>query len=469
MDTIFLEASRYVMIIFIALYTIDTFYYFRVKTTRAQNRIANAQLFFLFVLHFTGNMVIYLNTNDDKMLVFYLVQVIFFIFYPLIYRLVYKKASRMLLNNTCMLLCIGFLMQTRLDTSKAITQFMIVVAAGFFSLLVPLIVEKWKSLEKGAWFYGIGGLLAIAVIFVAGNTENGAKLSFSIGGFSLQPSEFVKITFVFFVASMFNKSTSFKRVCATTAVAAAHVLVLVASKDLGSALVFFLSYLFMLYVATGKLLYMGGGLGLGSAAAVLAYKLFSHVQVRVSVWQNPWEDIEGKGWQMTQSLFAIGTGGWLGLGFYKGTPGVIPVAIKDFIFSAISEEMGAIFAICLFLICMECMIQFFWISTTMKSTFNKIIVFGLASIYGVQVFLNVAGVTNFIPSTGITLPFVSYGGSSALATFIVFGIIQGLHIQQQNTDLELEKQKDHERKNGELQRRRKRQERLKKERRQLSK
>ena len=225
---------------------------------------------------------------------------------------------------------------------------------------------------------------------------------------------------------------------AVTAVAAGHVLVLVLSKDLGSALIFFLTYLTMLFVATGKWLYLGAGLGCGCGASVLAYYLFAHVRTRVAAWRDPWADIDNRGYQITQSLFAIGTGGWFGMGLYQGMPYKIPVVEKDFVFAAVSEELGGIFAICILLICLGCFLQFMMIAGRMQALFYKLIAFGLGMVYGIQVFLTVGGVTKFIPSTGVTLPFVSYGGSSILSTFMVFGVLQGLYILKKNDEEDYE-------------------------------
>ena len=153
---------------------------------------------------------------------------------------------------------------------------------------------------------------------------------------------------------------------------------------------------------------------------------------------NPWADIENTGYQITQSLFAIGTGGWFGMGLCQGMPQKIPVVEKDFIFSAIAEELGGIFAVCVILICLGCFLQFMLIATRMQAVFYKLIAVGLGLEYITQVFLTVGGVTKFIPSTGVTLPFVSYGGSSILSTFILFGVMQGLHILKLDDEEELE-------------------------------
>ena len=237
---------------------------------------------------------------------------------------------------------------------------------------------------------------------------------------------------------MFYQSTELKQVCITTAAAAAHVLILVLSKDLGGALILFVSYVLMLFIATGKKLYLFGGIGLGCGAAAAAFGLFDHVKRRVAAWKNPWADIDNRGYQITQSLFAIGTGGWFGMGLYQGMPYKIPVVEKDFVFAAVSEELGGIFAICILLICLGCFLQFMMIAGRMQALFYKLIAFGLGMVYGIQVFLTVGGVTKFIPSTGVTLPFVSYGGSSILSTFMVFGVLQGLYILKKNDEEDYE-------------------------------
>ena len=143
-----------------------------------------------------------------------------------------------------------------------------------------------------------------------------------------------------------------------------------------------------------------------------------------------------------KALFAIGTGGWFGMGLYQGMPKKIPVVEKDFIFAAISEELGGIYALCILLICLGCFMQFMLIATRMQALFYKLIAFGLGIEYVVQVFLTIGGVTKFIPSTGVTLPLVSYGGSSILSTFILFGVIQGLYVLKRNEEEEEEQQLD---------------------------
>ncbi|MBQ2402062.1 MAG: FtsW/RodA/SpoVE family cell cycle protein [Lachnospiraceae bacterium] len=438
MTNLIVEISWYLIILLIAIYTYYNFRFFSMKNEEDRNYACSRQLVCMFMLHFLANLLIVLNTKSEELILFYGMQVLFFVCYLSLSKFFYKKISRLLLNNICMLLGTGFIILTRLNPDRAMRQFLIVVISAVVTWIIPFIIDRVWQLVKLAWLYGILGVLILAFVCVAGNTSFGAQLSLTVGGISVQPSEFVKISFVFFAAARLYRSTKFKDVVITTVIAALHVVILVLSRDLGSALIFFITYLFMLFVATSNWLYLGAGALSGSAAAVLAYKLFSHVRRRVEAWRDPWADIDDKGYQVTQGLFAMGTGGWFGLGLYQGMPQKIPVVDKDFVFAAISEELGAIYALCLLFICVGCFIQFMIIAVKMQAMFYKLIAFGLGIMYITQVFLTVGGVVKFIPSTGVTLPFVSYGGSSVLATFVLFNIIQGLYILKRTEEEEYE-------------------------------
>lgn len=438
MVNVIIEVSKYLMILLIAVYTYLNFSYFRFHDEEKQNRTCSRQNVTMFLLHFVAYGILYLKSEDGRIVLFYLAQVVFFAAYLGLYRLFYRNMSRILVNNMCMLLTVGFIILTRLSFDKAVRQFLIVAVSALVTWIIPFIMDRVWQLSRIPWVYGILGLALLAVVWMIGNNSFGAQLSISVSGFSFQPSEFVKISFVFFVATMFYRATDFKSVVAVTAMAAGHVLVLVMSKDLGSALIFFVTYLTMLFVATTNWFYLLAGLISGSGASVLAYTMFAHVRTRVAAWKNPWADIDNRGYQITQSLFAIGTGGWFGMGLYQGMPYKIPVVEKDFVFAAISEELGGIFALCVLLICVGCFLQFMMIAAKMQALFYKLIAFGLGIEYILQVFLTVGGVIKFIPSTGVTLPFISYGGSSILSTFILFGVIQGLYILKKNDEEDYE-------------------------------
>lgn len=441
MVNIIVELSKYLMIIFITIYTYLCFSIFGYYDPDKKKQMLRRQNVWMFTIHMIAFVVMYLETEDIKMFAFYLMQVVLLGAIILLYTLIYPKVSRLVVNNMCMLLSIGLIMLTRLNYEKAVKQYVIAAGTVALSLVVPVIIRKFKKLPEWRKFYGIVGIVSLGIVAVLGQVSYGAKLGFTIGGISIQPSELVKIVFVFFVAASFKYSMDFKNIVITTAVAAFHVLILVASKDLGAALIIFVVYLTMLYVATHQPLYLLAGLGAGSVASVAAYYLFGHVRTRVNVWRDPFATYDNGGYQVAQSLFAIGTGGWFGMGLFQGEPDTIPVADEDFIFSAISEEMGLIFALCMILICVSCYIMFLNIAMQLHNMFYKMVALGLGTCYIFQVFLTIGGVTKFIPSTGVTLPLVSYGGSSLLSTLIMFAIIQGLYILREDEEEDIERKK----------------------------
>ena len=449
MTNLIIEISKYFMIFMFAFYTYECFAAFRQKIKPEQREhILSRQCAAIFLIHFDAFVVIYLVTEDISMLIFYAAQAVLLAMIQTCYQLFYSRSSRLLTNNLCMLLTIGFIMLTRLSFDSARKQYFIALVSMIFSLIIPVLINRVGFVRKLYWLFAIVGILALLVVTIAGNTSYGAKISLSIAGISIQPSEFVKILFVFFVAANLNRSLELKNIVITTALAAAHVLILVLSTDLGTALILFVVYLVMLYTATRQPLYVAAGLGGGSVAAVLAYHLFAHIQVRVAAWKDPFATYSDGGYQVAQSLFAIGTGSWFGMGLFQGLPDEIPVADTDFIFAAISEEMGLILSLCLILVCVSCYVMFLNIALALRNQFYKLVALGLGTCYIFQVFLNIGGVTKFIPSTGVTLPLVSYGGSSILSTMIMFGIIQGLYILREDEEENLERKRERELRNG---------------------
>ena len=412
------QASKYLMIILFMIYTFECFHVFKYEgDVEEQKHIYGVQRGLLFVIHFDAFLVLYLTTGNVQMIGFYLMQLVLLVMMIGSYHLLYKQASELVLNNMCMLLAIGFIILTRLSFEKAFRQFIFVCAGMFIGLLIPLVLRNMSLFRKLTWIYAILGIGALAVVAVAGQTSYGAKLSISVGGISIQPSEFVKIIFVMFIASMLYRRQDFHQLVVTSVVSAVFVLALVASKDLGGA-------------------YFGAGLGLMTVAALVGYKIFSHVQTRVLAWSDPLAVIDNAGYQICQSLFAIGTGGWFGLGLNQGMPNKIPVVSKDFVFAAISEEMGGVFALCLIMVCVSCFFMIMNVAMLLRDNFYRLTAVGLGTLYALQVFLTIGGVIKFIPSTGVTLPLVSYGGSSLLSTMIVFGMIQGLYIANATKETE---------------------------------
>ncbi|MBQ7247427.1 MAG: FtsW/RodA/SpoVE family cell cycle protein [Lachnospiraceae bacterium] len=428
MITVVTEISKYLILAVMVIYTIFNFIAIRIKSAERAKSLCFKQLCMVFLMLTLGYLILLLRTQDYSLIAFFAIQMAFYMLYYRLFARLYPTCSRVIISNTILLFGVGLLMITRLDYGRSIRQFIIGIAAFIISFFVPVIVRKFKALARFAWLYALLGIGLLVVVWRMGSTTYGAQLTLSVAGVALQPSEFVKISFVFFTASMFRRDQSFAMTVMTTAIAAVHVLVLVASTDLGSGLVYFVSYLFMIYVATHRMRYMAAGAAAGAAAAVGAYYLFDHVRIRVAMWLDPFSDYSGKGYQLSQSLFAISSGGLFGLGLAQGRPGSIPLARNDYIFSAICEEMGLIFACCLVLIYLGFILQLFGVSTRLESRFHQILGVGFAAMIGFQVFLHIGGVTKMIPATGITLPLVSYGGSSVLSTLIIIGVIQGLNI-----------------------------------------
>lgn len=418
MAEILLNISRYLMIFIMLFYV---YFSFRNKYHVVQNILTAV----FFVLSFV---IIYYHTKSSAWIALAVFETVYALSTVFLYKIIYPKHSKLLLNNMIMLLAIGFIMIFRLAPSNAWKQFVIIALGTGISFGIPAIMRYEKFLISSKYILASVGVFLLGITLVLGNTSFGANLSISIGAFSLQPSEFVKLTYVIFLAGALSNAKKIKDYLIITGLAALHSIILVLSNDLGAALIFFVVYVMMLYISTGRIRYLLIGSGLGCVGAFLAYVFVDHVKTRVIAWLNPWDYIDGKGYQITQSLFAIGTGGLFGLGLCEGLPTKIPVVAKDFVFAAIAEEFGLIFAIGVILLCIATFMGIMRIAVRVNKVFYKLVCVGFGIMYILQCFLTIGGVTKFIPSTGVTLPFVSYGGSSVLSSIIMFAIIQAINI-----------------------------------------
>lgn len=432
----------YIIVIVFALYTLFCFTAFRGNNKNRQNRIFRRQRECIFTIQLLCHLLLYFKDKDFRILVLYALQVIVFFVAIHIYQIFYRGLSKLVLNNMIMFIMISIVMLERIKLDDAVRQFIIAACGMAACILVPVIIKKFTYIDKLGWQYALLGIVLLVVVFFIGTEKYGARNWLRIAGFEFQPSEFVKLLFVFFAAALLSKKTNLKHVVLVSCVAAIHVLLLVAEKDLGGALIFFITYIIILYTATRNVGYLCIGIGGGSVAAVAAYKIFAHIRVRVSAWIDPWSVIDDNGFQIAQSLFAIGMGSWFGLGLGRGEPLRIPVVQSDFIFSAITEELGGIFALCLLMVYLSSFIMFVNIAMKIKKQFYKLTALGLAVLFIFQVFLAVGGVTKFIPSTGVTIPLVSYGGSSVLSTLLLFAIIQGMYVLNGSEEKQIEKVQD---------------------------
>ena len=444
MELFIVEMARYVIILLFALYTFYSFRAFAGHNKQRQNRVFAAQRTLTLLLHTVMSAILIMENKDIMYVGLWAAEFAFYLIFIKVYQACYKGLSKLVLNNMMRCMMVGFVILGRLASDYAVHQIILAAAAMVLCIFVPLIIEKFRILEKMGWYFAAIGIVFLMLVFVIGVEKYGSRNWISVGGIAIQPSEFVKILYVFFMASLLSQTTKFKHIVIISAVAAVHVVILVAEKDLGAALIYFVTYIFVLYVATTKVQYLGAGLAGGTLASIVAYHLFSHVRTRVQAWRDPWAEIRGGGYQVAQSLFAIGTGGFIGMGLGKGLPGSVPVVESDFVFSAISEELGGVFAICLIMVYLSSYIMFVNIAMKMKKQFYKLTAFGLSVVFIFQVFLCVGGVTKFIPSTGVTLPLISYGGSSIVTTIIIFSVIQGMYVLNGKEEESLEEETEKE-------------------------
>jgi cell division protein FtsW (lipid II flippase) len=279
--------------------------------------------------------------------------------------------------------------------------------------------------------------LLLGATLIIGSSEYGAKSWIKLGSIAFQPSELVKILFVLYLSSALAQKPRFKQLIVPAICSGVIILFFVAETDMGSALIFVMTFLCVLFIATGNYLYFGGGLGAVALASTIAYKMFSHIRVRVQIWQNPWDDVANSGYQIAQSLFAICTWGVMGIGFTKGYAKSIPVVEKDFIFAAICEEFGVIFAIGLILVFVMIFLEGARAALENHSRFLSLLAAGFTALIAFQSFVIIGGVIKMIPLTGVTLPFISYGGTSIVTSYVIITFIQW--ITQKNTNYETDR------------------------------
>ncbi len=348
-------------------------------------------------------------------------------------------ADPILLPLTCLLTGLGLTMIYRLDLTLAIRQFLWITIGLIILMLLVIALKNYRSLANYKYLLGLSGLVMLFSTIRFGSGFLQPNLWLNIGPFSFQPSEVAKILIVIFFAAYLSEkrellSVFTRKVSGLSVPDLKHLGplilfwvislgLLVIQKDIGASLLFFGLFLVMIYVATARAIYVTiGGLLFFSGATVIA-RVFSYVGTRISIWLNPWADASGKGYQLVQSLFALGSGGVWGTGLGRGYPSLIPVVATDFIFSAFGEELGLVGVIALIAIYLVIVGRGLTISVKTGDDFGKLLAVGLTAVFAIQTIVIIGGVTRLLPLTGITLPFVSYGGSSILANFLLVGLL----------------------------------------------
>lgn len=343
----------------------------------------------------------------------------------------YPHGDKFLITFACILSVIGMAIMYRLDTSVSIKQFMWFSAGIIIFIALVVAIPDIREFFKYEKVYLILTILIMPMALIAGKEINGATNWVTIGGFGFQPSEFGKITFVLYLASVLkeyedknNIIEDFKQLWQPALVVMFSLGCLVLQKDLGSALIFFGIALTMLYVATGKKKYVIITFILFIAGSFIAYNLFSHVKLRIDVWKDPWAYPNTGGYQIVQGLYAISSGGMFGSGLGQGYPGFVPVNTSDLIFAVICEELGMIFGLGIMIIYFLFFYRGMRAAFRLKDSFSQLSTIGFSAMIACQVLVIIGGVFAVIPLTGITLPLISYGGSSMLTMFFALAILQ---------------------------------------------
>lgn len=365
--------------------------------------------------------------------------VILFLGAPLLLRRWQKDVDEYLFPLVIFLCSVSMIMLLRLKPELYRAQFQWIVIGIVLLFLILQYADQLLHFLDYPYLLGLGSLLIICSAVLLGTSIGGNKNWIILGPFQVQPSEFAKLTILGFLAAYLqeNKNTlnlpsrswSFlhlpplRFLAPLVIIWGISLLMFVYQRDLGSALLFFGMALMMTYAATSNKTYVFLAIGFFMIGGYLSYLLFGHVQVRIDIWLHPWADPMGKAYQIIQSLFALGYGGLFGAGYFHGYPNLIPEVHTDFIFAAIGEEFGlfGVFAV----ITAYLLIFFRGVRIAMYATNEKekLLAFGLTGTLLLQAFIILAGVTKLLPLTGITLPFVSYGGSSMVSGFISLGLL----------------------------------------------
>lgn len=357
-----------------------------------------------------------------------------------------------LLPIAYMLSGIGLAFVTRLDPEAAPRQVMWLLLSVGALVATLALVRSFDAVKRYKYTTVLGGILLLILPAVIGKEINGAKLWLSVAGTTFQPGEIAKILLVLFLAAYLAENREMlsistrrflwmnipepKTLFPLFFMWALSLVVVVFERDLGSALLLFSIFLVMIYAATGRPGYVVGGLVLFGAGGTAAWSIFSHVQSRVTIWLDPFPYAADKSYQLVQSLYAFADGGMVGTGIGNGMPTRIPFVSTDFIFSAIGEELGLLGAAAVILLFLLFAIRGFITAARAKSDLAAFVAVGLVAAISMQAFVIIGGVTRLIPLTGVTLPFMSRGGSSLLSSFIILALL--LRAGDEGTGLETE-------------------------------
>ncbi|MBE5803262.1 MAG: FtsW/RodA/SpoVE family cell cycle protein [Clostridiales bacterium] len=331
-------------------------------------------------------------------------------------------ADKLLLSLTNFLCALGVLVLYATNPDYAYQQatyYGVGLVAMVVCIYLVRIIKHWKL---PVLLLMPVSLALLALPLLIGRETNGAKNWFYVGSLSVQPSEIVKLSLLLIISYFMSR----RRLLPWLIFAVGCLGLLMLQKDLGTALMYYGVTLMLFYASSNNLLLTGVGLAGGAGAAVLGYKMFAHVKKRVAIWQNPWSDYDNAGYQIVQSLMAIASGGIFGMGLGLGYPQTIPVYHTDFIFSVICEQFGVIFGLCVLLMYVAIIWRGATTAMAARTSFHGLLAMGATLMIGLQTFVIIGGVIKLIPLTGVTMPFVSYGGTSLVSSMCLVGLLQGV-------------------------------------------
>jgi cell division protein FtsW (lipid II flippase) len=336
----------------------------------------------------------------------------------------FPQGDKFLIIIASFIVQFGLVMLYRLEPSRAVKQITWFALGIAIYILLVVFLPDIKKFSRFNYAYIVIAIILLALPLVLGREIKGSKNWISIGSFSFQPSEIAKLFLILYLSSAIQRVRDFKDAIKVAIPVFLAIGILVIEKDLGASLLFFGIFMTMLYIGTSNFMYILTGVSAFSVGGFLSYFMFSHVRVRISIWLDPWKDKFGGGHQIVQSLFAIASGGLFGTGLGLGHPYLIPEVHTDFIFSAICEEFGIMGALALILLYLILVYRGLRVAIYAKDVYSRLVAVGISSMIAFQVFVIIGGVTKMLPLTGITLPFVSYGGSSMLLNFASLGVLQ---------------------------------------------
>lgn len=370
------------------------------------------------------NLALVKQPLDKGALIVAAIVIILIAYSHFIIRRFYPDGDKYIFVLASALSVIGLAVIYRIDQKLAVKQVMwfALGVAGFIIIVVML--PDLKRFAKYKYLYLVLTIIFMGASLLIGTEELGAKNWIKIGGFSLQPSEFGKLFLVAYLATALKDYKNRKNLIEPAIVVMACLGFMMLQKDLGTALIVFALSVTILYIATSKFKYVLVCLVLFVIGGYLSYKLFGHVRVRFMIWKNPWAYANGDGYQIVQSLIAISWGGLFGRGIGFDYPQYIPVNVSDFIFTVICEELGIILGLGLIIIYFLLFYRCMRAAVLVEDNFSRLVAVGYSAIIASQALVILGGVINLIPLTGITLPLISYGGTSMLITFFSLGILQ---------------------------------------------